>query len=137
MMMSTINTYSVSVGLHRLGSPAAEEAQHLVMIVALALLQETGVLDVKELAFLIEDYQDGEAEAGRMTKTLQQIRRLFRTDCSCLVAGIVVDMDIDIVAVDELADGAVTFNEVGKAQAPDAPVAPQLTDDMLVFGRSL
>ena len=92
--------FSVSVGLHRLGSPAAEEAQHLVMIVALALLQETGVLDVKELAFMIEDYQDGEAEAGRMTKTLQQIRRLFRTDCSCLVAGIVVDMDIDIVAVE-------------------------------------
>ena len=42
-------------------------------------------------------------------------------------------MDILEVLADDLADGAVIRDEVGKAQAPGTPVATHLTDDELAF----
>ena len=46
-------------------------------------------------------------------------------------------MDILKVFIDDFADGRVVCDEIGKAQAPDAPVAAHLTDDKLPTGLSL
>ena len=43
-------------------------------------------------------------------------------------------MDILKILVDNLADGGVAGDEIGKAQAPWAPVATYLTNDELTFG---
>ena len=42
-------------------------------------------------------------------------------------------MDILEVLADDLADGGVIRDEVGKEQAPGTPVATDLTDDELTF----
>jgi hypothetical protein len=46
-------------------------------------------------------------------------------------------MDILKVLGDNLTDGRVIRNEVGKPQAPGAPVSTYLTDDELPFSLSL
>ena len=46
-------------------------------------------------------------------------------------------MDIFEVVVDDLADGCVVRDEIGKAQTPGTPVATHLTDDELTVGLGL
>ena len=46
-------------------------------------------------------------------------------------------MDIFEVVADDLADGRVVRDEIGKAQTPGTPVATHLTDDELTIGLGL
>ena len=49
----------------------------------------------------------------------------------------VIGVDIDKVLFDDAVDGAVGCDEIGKTQAPGAPVAAHLADDKLAFLLSL
>ena len=117
--------------------PVLEEAEHFVLVVALALFEEAGVLCVDDIAALVEHNEYGKAEASRIAEAFHHLRR------PCLAFGIggtvggVVYVDIDKVVADERADVVVLCDEVGKAQAPRAPVAAHLTDHELPFALGL
>lgn len=54
---------------YSLGCPVLEEPQDLLFVVALAFLQETRVLDVYHLPFLIQHHKHGETETGRVVQS--------------------------------------------------------------------
>lgn len=58
--------------LHRLRSPVLQESEGLLLIIAFALLQEAGILDMEYIAILIQNHEDRETETGRIIQALQQ-----------------------------------------------------------------
>jgi hypothetical protein len=96
---------------------------------------------MQNLAIRIEHDKYRESEAAAIVQALHQGGGLLGLLRSFRLSGIVVHMDILKVLVDNLADGRVVRDEVGKTQAPDTPVASHLTDDELTvglgFGKSL
>ena len=63
------------------GSPALEEAQGLALVISLAFLQETGVLDMDYLAIGVEEHKHWESEALRVVKPVHQLGYF---SCGCL-----------------------------------------------------
>ena len=84
-------------------------------------------------SILIKHYEHGESETATVVQTLHQCCCLLLLRLTSRTARVVVHMDILEVLADDLADGGVIRDEVGKAQAPGTPVAAHLTDDELAF----
>lgn len=132
-----VNTHLSSLRFHRLWGPVLEEPQYFLLVVSSAFFQKTGVLDVEYFAFLVEDHKHGEAEAGGVAEAFHHAGRLLRLDGIIVLARVVVDMDEDEVVGNHLAYQRVAGGEVGKEQAPWAPVAADLADNKLAFGFGL
>ena len=121
-------------GIHSLGCPAVEETEHFLLVIAVALFEETGVLGMDYLAGFIEHDEYGEAETDGVVQALQHG---FCELCPCgilILAWIVVHMDIDIVLVDDLADGGIVGDKVGEPETPGTPVATDLANDVFTLG---
>lgn len=58
------------------GCPGIEEAEHLILAVATAFFQETGVLGMDDLTLGIKDDKDREPETNGIAQTLEHGRRL-------------------------------------------------------------
>ena len=84
-------------------------------------------------SFFIKHYEHGESKTATVVQTLHQCCCLLLLCLTSRLSRVVVHMDIFKVLVDDLADGGVIRDEVGKAQAPMAPVSTDLTDDELAF----
>ena len=108
------------------GSPGVEEAQHLGLVIALALFQKTGVLNVQHLSIRAEQHKHREAEALWIAQTRHQGSSGLGLLLASRLARIVIHMYVDKVIVHHFSDVAVFADEVGKAQAPRAPVAAHL-----------
>ena len=125
--------YSLFLLFHCRGSPAAEEAQHFVFVVALAFFKKAGILNMQNLAVFIEYYKDGKPETGRVGKTLHNGLALLHTGLVSL-ARVIVYMDVNEVFVNHLAYGAVVAYEIGKPQTPRAPIATDLAYHKFTLG---
>ena len=86
---------------------------------------------MKDFSLTIEDDKDGETETGGIVEALKHGLRLSSLLGILRLAGIIVHMDIYEVLVDDLTDGGIFGDEVGKAKAPRTPVASHLTDHKL------
>ena len=93
------------------------------MVVAFAFLEEAAVLGVEHMALGVEDHESGIAEALGLAQTGE--KRLAVTLGQ-------IDVDLDKVVGNDLRNLFVLSDEVGKAEAPLAPVAADLTDDVTV-----
>lgn len=111
--------------------PALEETQHFFLIVALSFFQETGILNVDDLAFFIKDDEDREAETSTIIQSLHQGFCLLDLYFTSGLLGVVVHMDILKVVLNDFADGAIVHDKSSKPQAPRAPIATNLADDEL------
>ena len=87
---------------------------------------------MNDMAFLVEDNEYGESETATVVQALHQGCCLLLLRLTARLSGIVVHVDILEVLVDDLTNRGVVGDEVGKLQAPRAPVATDLTDDELV-----
>ena len=85
-----------------------------------------------DLSLFVEDNQHGETKSPGVVQS-------FHQGLSHLpgLVGVVVGMDIDEILLDNGIDGTVIGDEVGKTQAPGAPVAAHLADDELALGPCL
>lgn len=85
------------------------------------------------LTVTVEDDKDGEAEALGIAQSLEHGLGVLLLRLVSGLAWVIVDMNVDKVVIDNFHDIAVLADEVGKSEAPGAPVAAHLTDNELVF----
>ena len=90
-----------------------------------------------DLSITIEHHEDGEAETLGMIEALQQCLRLTHLGLALRLAWVVVHVDINEVFCYETTDGGIIGDEIGKFQAPWAPVASHLADDELALALGL
>ena len=125
--------YSLFLLSHCRGSPAAEEAEYFVLVIALALFEEAGVLRVQDFSVIIKYHKNGKPETCRICKAVHQRFALFHTGLVSL-AGIVVHMDVNEVFIYHLAYRTVIAYIISKAQAPRAPIATDLAYHKFTLG---
>ena len=53
-------------------SPVPEEAKHFLLVIALSLFQEAGVLDMNHLPVFIKDNEDRESETAAIVEPFHQ-----------------------------------------------------------------
>ena len=116
-----------------LGCPDPEETEYFFPMVPLSFFQVTGILNMQDPPVGIKDDEDGKTKAPAMVQALHQCCSLLRLLRACGLAGIVVHMDVLEILFDDSADCRVAGYEVGKPQAPGAPVPAHLTDDELAL----
>ena len=126
-----------SLLLHRFRSPVLQESECLLLIVALALLQEAGILDMEYISILVQNHEDWETETLRIIQSLHQLRSLLNRSIAFLLARIVIHVKIHEVIVHRLVHRRILLYEIGKAQAPWAPVATHLTNHKLALSLRL
>ena len=71
--------------LHRFRSPVLQESECLLLIVALALLQEAGILDMEYISILVQNHEDWETETLRIIQSLHQLRSLLNRSIAFLL----------------------------------------------------
>lgn len=81
-----------------------------------------------DAAVSIEHHEAREAET---VGTAQTLDHLLGGGAERGTATGIVDVDVFVVPFHDIPYGAVVLDELGKAEAPHAPVATQLADDML------
>ena len=108
-------------------------AEHLFLIISFAFLQETGILNVKYLALLVQHHKDGKSETTGIIQSCQHLLGSLHLLCPFLLTWIIVHMDIYKVLVNHLADSSIFGNKIRETQAPRAPVAANLTDNEFTF----
>ena len=81
-----------------------------------------------DAAVSIEHHEAREAET---VGTAQAFDNLLGGGAERGTATRIVDVDVFVVPFYDIPYGAVVLDELGKAEAPHAPVATQLADDML------
>ena len=92
---------------------------------------------MEHIAILIQNHEDREAETLRMIQSLHQLRSLLNRSIAFLLARIVIHVKIHEVIVHRLVHRRILLYEIGKAQAPWAPVATHLTNHELALSLRL
>ena len=92
---------------------------------------------MQDLSLLVENHEYRKSEPSGIVQPFHQGLPLLHLLGSLRLTRIVIHMDILEVLVNHLTDGCVIRDEVGKLQAPGAPVTAYLTYHELPFGLRL
>ena len=63
----------LSGGRYSLGCPIGKKAGDFLLVVTVAVFEETGVLDMKHFAIRVDHYEDGKTKAFGIAKALHHL----------------------------------------------------------------